>query len=72
MQRQARGARFQGPGQGRWTLPCGMQPGLLCAVLCCAEHSALPVPTALPCLPFHSVPPPHFPLGPSLSPQGCM
>ena len=48
MQRQARGARFQGPGQGRWTLPGGMQPGLLCAV-CSAVLGVLCCLCPLPC-----------------------
>lgn len=33
MRRQARGAGLQGPGTGQRALPCGMQSGLLCAVL---------------------------------------
>ena len=51
MQRQARGARVQGPGQGRWTLPCGMQPGLLCAV-CSAVLGVLCCLSLLPTSPW--------------------
>lgn len=54
MPRQARGTRFQGPGQGRWSLPCGMQPGLLCAV-CSAVLGLLCCLCPLPCPAFLSI-----------------
>lgn len=71
MQRQQ--SWFQGawPGPVDPTLQVS-QPGLLCAV-CSAVLSILRClcPLPLPCLPFHSVPPPPSPWGPSLSPQGA-